>query len=85
MRMCLHHGVLRWMQIYGFYKGLTNNTQTLIDASTGGVLMKKNENESFTLLEDMASKNYPQPSERLQPPKKDVGTHEIDVIFNLSA
>ena len=58
LRMQPHHGVPRWMQIYEFYKGLMNNSQTLIDALARGMLMKKNENKLFALLEDMASNNY---------------------------
>ena len=58
LRMFPHHGVLRWMQIYNFYKDLTSDSRTLIDASTRGALMKKNENKAFELLEDMASNNY---------------------------
>ena len=45
--------------------------------------MKKNENESYELLEDMAS-NYLWPNERLPSPKKFFGIHEIDLISKLS-
>ena len=58
LRMCPLYRVLRWMQIYDFYKDLTSDSQTLIDASARGALMKKKENEAFELLEDKASNNY---------------------------
>ena len=85
LRMCTHNGVLRWMQIHNFYKGLPRDAHTLINALVGGKLMKKNESEAYELLENMTSNNYLWPNERLPPPKKVVGIHEIDVISKLSA
>ena len=47
--------------------------------------MKKNEDEPYNMLEDMASNNYLCPSERLPPPKKVVRIHEIDAITKMTA
>ena len=85
LRMFPHHGVPRWMQIYNFYKGLTSNSRTLINASTRGAMMKKNENKAFELLEYMAFNNYLWPNERLPPLKKVARVHDIDVILKPSA
>ena len=41
LRRCPHHRFTRWMQVHTFYNGLRDTTRTVIDASTGGVLMKK--------------------------------------------
>ena len=41
LRKCPHHRLTRWMQVHTFYNGLRNATQTMIDASAGGALMKK--------------------------------------------
>ena len=47
--------------------------------------MKKNEKKAYELLEDMVSNNYLCPSERLLPPRKVTGIHEIDMISKLFA
>ena len=46
--------------------------------------MKKNENEAYELLKDMVSNNYLWSSERLPPPKKVAGIHEVDALINLA-
>jgi len=84
LRRCPHHGLPKWMQVHNFYNGLSGTTRTLIDASAGGALMKKTEDEAYELLEDMATNNYQWPSERSLP-KKTVGLHEVDAITNLTA
>ena len=84
LRKCPHHGLPRWMQVHNFYNGLTGTTRTLIDASAGGTLMKKTDEEAYELLEDMATNNYQWPSER-STPKKVAGVHEVDAITNLTA
>ena len=73
------------MQIHSFYKGLTSTTGKLINASTKRGSNKNNENEAYELLEDMARNNSLWPSERLPPPKKVTGIHEVDVITKLTA
>ena len=57
LRKCTHHGLKKWMQVHHFYNGLTGTTITLLDASAGGALMSKSENEAYQLLEDMALNN----------------------------
>ena len=41
LRRCPHHRLTRWMQVHTFYNGLSDSTRTIVDASTGGALMKK--------------------------------------------
>ena len=82
LRKCPYHGLAKWMQVHHFYNGLTENTKTLLDVSGGGALMRKSENETYQLLEDMAMNNYQWPSER-EMPKKPSGVHELDVFNNL--
>ena len=72
------------MQIHDFYKGLTNTSHTLIDASIEGPLIKKNEDEAYELLKGMANNNYLWSSERLPPLKKVVGILEVDAITKLT-
>ena len=58
------------MQTQNFYKGLDSTTQTMIDASARGALIKKNENEAYELLEDIASNLYMWSYERSMPHRK---------------
>ena len=67
-----------------FYSDLTNTTRTLLDASAGGAMMSKSEDEAYKLLENMALNNCQWLSERVTP-KKLVGMYDVDVFFNLAA
>ena len=52
LRRCPHHMLTRWMQVHTFYNDLSDSTRTIIDASAGGALMKKNINQAYEILED---------------------------------
>ena len=41
LRRCPHHRLTKWMQVHTFYNGLRDVTRTVIDASTGGALIKR--------------------------------------------
>ena len=41
--------------MHTFYNGLSNSTRTIIDASTGGALMKKTTDKASEILEDTAT------------------------------
>ena len=45
LRRCPHPRLMRWMQVHTFYNGLSDSTRTVIDALTGGALMKKTTNQ----------------------------------------
>ena len=83
LRRCPHHGLTRWMQIHNFYNGLNARTRTLIDASTGGALMKKTINEAYELLKDMETNSYQWLKERLAS-KRVAGVADVDVFSNLA-
>ena len=55
LRRCPHHRLNRWMQVHTFYNGLSDSTRTVINASVGGVLMKKTTDQAYGILEDMAA------------------------------
>ena len=61
------------------------SSQVILDALEGGSFSKKNDIDAFELLEDMTSNNTLGPSERLQPAKREVGVHDLDVFTNLAA
>ena len=52
LRRCPHHRLIRWMQVHTFYNGLSESARTIIDASTGGALMKKTIDQAYKILED---------------------------------
>ena len=52
LRRCQHHRLTRWMQVHMFYNGLSDSGRTIIDASAGGVLMKKTTDQAYEILED---------------------------------
>ncbi|KAK4267618.1 hypothetical protein QN277_024372 [Acacia crassicarpa] len=41
LRRCPQHGLVKWVQIETFYKGLDTQTRSLVDASSGGSLLMK--------------------------------------------
>ena len=52
LRRCPHHKLTRWMQVHTVYNGLRDATRIVIDASTGGALMKKTTDQAYEILED---------------------------------
>jgi len=46
------------MLVQAFYSGATQPVQSTIDATVGGTLMNKMEDEAYSLIEDMALNSY---------------------------
>ena len=84
LRKCPHHSFTKWIQVHHFYNGLSRPTRTLIDASTGGAIMGKNEVEAYQILENIALNDCQWPVERVAP-KKPAGVFDLDMFTNLSA
>ena len=72
------------MQAHHFYNGLSRPIRTLIDASTGGAIMGKNEVEGYQILENIAFNDCQWPVERVAS-KKPVRVFDLDTFTNLSA
>ena len=53
-RKCPHHGLLEWQVIQAFYEGLTEHYHHMVDASCGGNLMSKSEDEAYDLFETLS-------------------------------
>ena len=51
--------------MHHFYNGLSIPTRNLIDASAGGAIMGKNEEEAYLILDNIALNNYQWPIERV--------------------
>ncbi|KAL5566422.1 hypothetical protein UlMin_029586 [Ulmus minor] len=58
LRKCPHHGLPLWMQVQTFYNGLLSNTQTMVDATSGGAFFNKSPEEGYELIEVMAGNNF---------------------------
>ena len=72
LRRCPHHRLTRWMQVHTFYNGLRDVTIIVIDASTGGALMKKTTDQAYVILEDTATNSNQWPRDK-STPRKAVG------------
>ena len=48
-----------------FYNGLRNATRIMIDASTGGALMKKTTDQAYEILEDAATSTNKWPRDKI--------------------
>ena len=82
LRKCPYHRLTRWMQVHTFYNGLRNATRTMIDASTGGALMKKTTDQAYEILEDAATNTNQWPREKATPVNA-VGGTDNEVLNNL--
>ena len=82
LRRCPHYRLTRWMQVHTFYNGLRDATRTVIDASTGGALMKKTTDQAYELLEDAATNTNQWPGNRITLIKV-VGGADNEVLSNL--
>ena len=70
------------MQVHTFYNGLRDETRKVIDASTGGALMKKTTNQAYEILEDAATNNNQWLGDRITPIKAVEGA-DNEVLSNL--
>ncbi|KAL5570177.1 hypothetical protein UlMin_026752 [Ulmus minor] len=84
LRKCPHHGLPLWMQVQTFYNGLLPNTQTMVDAASGGAMFNKTPEEGYELIEVMASNNFLKSTDR-NAQKRTAGVHDIDAFNKLAA
>ncbi|KAK4267615.1 hypothetical protein QN277_024369 [Acacia crassicarpa] len=82
---CPQHGLVEWVQIETFYKGLDTQTRSLVDASSGGSLLMKSYDEAYNLLERMAMNSHQWQIDRSTPSRTVAGVHELDAVTALSA
>ena len=65
-----------------FYNGLRDLARTIVDASTGGALMKKTTDQAYEILEDTTTNSNQWPRDRSSPRKPLVGA-VTEVLSNL--
>ena len=70
------------MQVHTFYNGLGYSARTIIDALTGGALMKKTTYQAYEILEDTTINTNQRPRDRSAPRKSVVGA-DTEVLNNL--
>ncbi|KAJ9183766.1 hypothetical protein P3X46_007577 [Hevea brasiliensis] len=83
-RRCPHHGIPKWMLVQHFYNGVSPAIRSTIDASSGGDLMEKSEDEAFSALDKIAYNNYQWSCERNEI-KKPAGMFELDAMNMINA
>ncbi|KAL5574298.1 hypothetical protein UlMin_023895 [Ulmus minor] len=83
LRKCPHHGLPLWMQVQTFYNGLLSNTQTMVDAASGGAFFNKSPEEGYELIEVMASNNFVKSERSAQ--KRPAGLHDLDAFNKLAS
>ena len=82
LRRCPHHKLTRWMQVHTSYNNMRDATRTVIDASAGGALMKKNTDQAYEILEDTTTNTNQWPRDRITPVKV-VGSINNEVLSNM--
>ena len=70
------------MQVNTFYNDLRDATKTVIDASTGGALMKKTTDQAYEILEDTTTNRNQWPKDRFTSGKA-MGGVDNDFFSNL--
>ena len=65
-----------------FYNGLSDSARTIIDASTGGALMKKTTDQAYEILEDTTT-NFNQWPRYKSAPRKSLAGIDTEVLNNL--
>ena len=68
--------------MHTFYNGLRDLARTIIDASTGGSLMKKTTDQAYDILEDTTTNTNQWPRDRSAPKKPSVLAN-IEILSNL--
>ncbi|KAL5560436.1 hypothetical protein UlMin_036647 [Ulmus minor] len=66
-----------------FYNGLLSNTQTMVDAASGGAFFNKSPEEGYDLIEVMAGNNFVKYERSAQ--KRPAGLHDLDAFNKLAA
>ena len=68
--------------MHTFYNGLSDSTKTIINASTGGALMKKTTDQAYEILEDTATNSNQWPRDR-STPRKSLAIADTEFLSNL--
>ncbi|KAI4323810.1 hypothetical protein L6164_023390 [Bauhinia variegata] len=81
LRKCLGHGLEEWRQVEIFYQGCSVETQILIDAACGGSISNKSPEETYELLELLASNHQQTAGDR----DSRSGVYELNTLDTILA
>ncbi|XP_057985368.1 uncharacterized protein LOC131170331 [Hevea brasiliensis] len=84
-RRCPHHGIPKWMLVQHFYNGVSPAIRGIIDASSGGDLMEKLEDEAYSALNKIAYNNYQWSYERNEMKKPSASVYELGAMSMFNA
>ena len=58
LRKCPHHGYCHWQLVYYFYEGMDYQNKQIIDASCGGSIASKSEEQAYRILEELSQNSF---------------------------
>ena len=83
LRKCPYHELLGWLQIQTFYNGLRLEHRAMVDATAGGSLMRRTQEDAYGLLDDMTLNAFSWNTDRSA--RKPSGIHSISTQVALAA
>ena len=51
LRLCPHHGIPDWQVVQSFFQGLCAKDKSLVNSSSGGMILRKSAEEAWDLIE----------------------------------
>ena len=58
LRKCPHHGFSRWQLVHYFYEAMDYQNKQIIDASCGGSIASKSEDQAYHVLEELSQNSF---------------------------
>ena len=58
LRKCPHHGFSRWQLVHYFYEGMDYQNKQIIDASCGGSIASKSEDQAYRIFEELSQNSF---------------------------
>ncbi|XP_061340962.1 uncharacterized protein LOC133287381 [Gastrolobium bilobum] len=85
IKKCPTHGLPKWATIQIFYRGLSHQGKTHLDATANGMFLLKRYPEAFETLERISQNSCQWPEQRDEAPKKAAGLYEVTEITSMAA
>ncbi len=81
LRLCPHHDIATWQIVQAFFQGLGDRDKQLINAASGGAILRKSAEEAWELFEILSEDSLHMASMNLtnnrDPPPKKGGMYEV--------
>ncbi|KAL2934047.1 Trigger factor [Bienertia sinuspersici] len=85
LRACPHHQMEDWLQLHCFYKGLSKQNRTSLDAGAGGPIMQKDPTTALELIEKVVQNDKDWSRGERDTPSKKGGRYDVDGVQLLSS